>query len=110
MTIFESMGKVYLLAEFCDGGGFKIGITKRSIEQRIKEAQTGNSNEIILVNSYESENYKKIEGMLHRKFGTTRKRGEWFDLTHEQVVSFTEEAKKADEIASLLLRDNPFYN
>jgi len=103
---------VYLLAEFCNNGGFKIGITKRSIEKRIKEAQTGNSDEIILVNKYETENHKmrKIEGMLHRKFGMTRKRGEWFDLTHEQVVSFTDEAKKADEIVSLLLRENPFYN
>jgi len=39
----------------------------------------------------------------------TRGRGEWFDLTHEQVISFTESAKEADEIITLLLRENPFY-
>ena len=54
-------------------------------------------------------NYRKIEGWLHQKFHMTRGRGEWFDLTHEQVISFTESAKEADEIITLLLRENPFY-
>jgi len=103
------MGTVYLMGEFVDNGRFKIGITKNSVEKRIKELQTGNSNEIFLVNKYETDNYRKVEGMLHRKFGTSRAIGEWFDLTHEQVVSFTEEAEKADQLVSLLLRDNHFY-
>jgi hypothetical protein len=103
------MGTVYLLAEFTDSGGFKIGVTKGSVESRIKTLQTGNSNEIILINKYESVNYRKIEGWLHQKFHMTRGSGEWFDLTHEQVISFTESAKEADEIITLLLRENPFY-
>ena len=104
------MGTVYLLAEFCNNSRFKIGITKGDdVGKRLSQLQTGNSNEIIIINSYKSPNYRKVEGMLHRHFGSTRAIGEWFDLTHEQVMSFTEEAKKADEIINLLLRDNPFY-
>lgn len=104
------MGTVYLLGEFCDAGRFKIGITKNSVEKRIKELQTGNSNEIFLVNKYETENYRKVEGMLHRTFGTTRAIGEWFDLTHEQVISFTKEAEAADEIITFMKKENEFYS
>tara|TARA_R110000751_G_scaffold6296_3_gene27032 strand:+ start:1065 stop:1379 length:315 start_codon:yes stop_codon:yes gene_type:complete len=103
------MGTVYLLAEFTNNSRFKIGITKNDVNKRIRELSTGNSNEIILINKYESVNYRKIEGWLHQKFHMTRGRGEWFDLTHEQVISFTESAKEADEIITLLLRENPFY-
>lgn len=112
MAIFIKMneGTVYLLGEFCDNGRYKIGITKGDVDKRIKQLQTGNSQEIYLVNKYVSENYRKIEGWLHRKYGMTRAKGEWFDLTHEQVISFTDSAKEADEIISLLLRENPFYN
>jgi len=104
------MGTVYLLAEFTNNSRFKIGITKNDVNKRIRELSTGNSNEIILINKYESENYRKIEGMLHRKFFMNRAKGEWFDLTHEQVISFTDEAKKADELISFLKENNHFYD
>jgi hypothetical protein len=39
-----------------------------------------------------------------------RAKGEWFDLTHEQVISFTDEAKKADELISFLKENNHFYD
>jgi len=103
------MGTVYLLGEFCDNGRFKIGITKSDVNKRIKQLQTGNSQEIFLVNKYDSVNYRKVEGMLHRYYGTSRAIGEWFNLTHKQVMSFSDEAKKADELIDLLLRENPFY-
>ena len=34
---------------------FKIGVTRGSIEKRIKKLQTGNSEEIFLVNYYETD-------------------------------------------------------
>jgi hypothetical protein len=104
------MGTVYLIAEFCDNGRYKIGITKGDVDKRIKSLQTGNPNEIYLVDKNDSENYKRIEGMLHRKFHTNRKRGEWFKLTLDDVMSFKGEAKKADELISFLLRENHFYD
>lgn len=104
------MGTVYLLGEFVDNPRYKIGITKNNVNSRLKELQTGNPNEIILINQYQSENYRKIEGMLHRKFFMNRAKGEWFDLTNEQVFSFLDEAKKADELISFLKENNCFYD
>jgi hypothetical protein len=39
-----------------------------------------------------------------------RTKGEWFELTNEQVFSFTDEAKKADELISFLKENNYFYD
>ena len=55
------MGIVYLLCELSENERFKVGVTKRDINKRIKELSTGNSNEIHLVNKFESEYYKKVE-------------------------------------------------
>jgi hypothetical protein len=41
--------------------------------------------------------------------GTVYLLGEWFELTSEQIVSFQSEAKAADEVITLLKRENPFY-
>ena len=45
-------GYVYLLT---DGEFFKIGVTKGSIEKRIKKLQTGNPNNIAIVNYHLTE-------------------------------------------------------
>lgn len=97
-------GFVYLL---CDGEHFKIGMTKSTIEKRISQLQTGNSNEIY-ISSYHQTNYPyKIEQMMHIKYGSSRVKNEWFDLTVEQVVNFR---KYCDECEATLevLKDNPF--
>jgi hypothetical protein len=106
------MGHVYLLMAIDDAGKekFKIGVTKRDINLRIKELQTGNSSKISLLKSYTSENYIKVETWLHRKYQIkTEAKNEWRTLTDEQVFSFLEDCKKADETISFLLKENPFY-
>lgn len=104
-------GKVYLLIEYGneEKDRYKIGITKNSIEKRISALQTGNPNEIRLVEYYESVNYKKIERILHRLYSSDHEKGEWFVLSAEDVKSFLNEAKKADETISFLLKNNSFY-
>jgi len=107
------MGYVYLL--FCvnkDGSeGYKIGVTKRNITKRISELQTGNESKINLLKQYESENFKKVEKMMHLKYSSykTEANNEWFSLEAEHVLSFLEDCKKADETISFLLKNNPFY-
>lgn len=103
------MGKVYLLNAW-GTDRYKIGITKGDIDKRIKQLQTGCPDEIILTNSYETENYRKLEGWMHRKLNSKRVEGEWFELEDSDVFSFIEECKKGDEIITLLLNDNPFFN
>ena len=107
------MGYVYLLLEVDKDGNerHKIGVTKRDINKRICELQTGNSNVISLMKSYETNNYIKLEKWLHGNFHLqkTEADNEWFTLTDDQVINFIEECKKADEIISFMKENNPFY-
>lgn len=107
------MGYIYLILEINQYGEekHKIGVSKNNPEKRLKQLSTGNSNEIRLLKIYESLNYKKIEQWLHNKHKTkkTLSDNEWFNLTDEDVFSFIETCKKADETISLLLKENPFF-
>lgn len=107
------MGYIYLLLEVDKHGEerHKIGITKNDPNKRNSGLQTGNSDKIRVLKFYESPNYLKIERILHRKFSLKTSAGnEWRNLTNEEVMGFLGECKKADDIVSLLIRDNPFYS
>src|SRR5690348_17030804 len=90
----------------------KIGITKRDIDKRIKELQTGNPSEIKLLREYKSKNYKKIESWLHRKYSTnkTETDNEWRVLTDEQVFNFLSDCKEIDDTINFLKENNEFYS
>lgn len=49
------MAFVYLLGDSGHDNTFKIGVTRSGIEKRIKQLQTGNSNEIYLVDFFETK-------------------------------------------------------
>jgi len=102
-------GWVYLLEEMGDNLRYKIGFTKNDIEKRVKPLRTGNSDDIMIIKQYRSENYVKIEGMLHRQFADKHHRLEWFTMTDDEVANFLIEAKKADELIDFLKKNNPFY-
>lgn len=81
------MKKIYLLqAEGTDL--YKIGITGKPIEYRIKELQTGNGNKLVLISEFKTEFDYLFERTLHRHFELQKTEGEWFNLTLEQVKSF----------------------
>lgn len=109
------MGYVYLLSTVTPDGlteRFKIGVTKRKIEKRLRELQTGNSEQITLINFYESENYLKVENWLHKKHLNSKSnaKNEWFELDDEYVKSFISDCNQAENIIQLLIQTNPFYN
>lgn len=99
-------GFVYLL---CDGEHFKIGMTKqKNIHKRIAELQTGNPNEIF-ISTYHKTNYPyKVEQMMHFKYGLSKIKNEWFDLSVEQVVNFNKVCNECEETIKCL-KDNPFF-
>lgn len=107
------MGYVYLILEVDEQGAetYKIGISKNNPELRVKQLSTGNPNKLSVLKYYESPNYLKVERWLHRKYYSvkTAAGNEWRNLTNEEVISFTDDCKKADDIISLLLKENPFY-
>lgn len=102
------MAFVYLLCDSGQDNMFKIGVTKSTIEKRIKQLQTGNGSEIFVADYYETDYPFYIERMLHQKFCSGRKKGEWFELDFERVSSFKEECKKLEELIEVM-KDNPFF-
>lgn len=107
------MGYVYLLLQTdIDGNeSHKIGITKNEPNLRLKQLQTGNPNKISLLKQYYSKNYIKVEQWMHRKHSGSKSeaKNEWRILTDENVFSFIDDCKEADENIKFLLENNSFY-
>ena len=101
------MAYVYLLCDSGHDNMFKIGITRGDIEKRIKKLQTGNANEIFLVNYYETEYPFFIEKMMHLRHFENHKRGEWFELKSYELNKFVDDCKECEEIAKAM-KNNPF--
>lgn len=102
------MGCVYLLGDWEKDNVYKIGVTRGSIEKRIKKLQTGNSGEIYLVNSFETKHPFLMEKMLHTRFFGNRVLNEWFELTPEEVIGFKRTCQEIKENIDAL-EDNYFF-
>lgn len=106
------MGYVYLLMQVDAIGEetFKIGISKNDPAIRLKNLQTGNPNNISVLKQYESENYKNVEKVLHRKYyaNKTLADNEWFSLSNEDVSYFIFECEKANGMINFLKENNHF--
>ena len=98
-------GYVYLLT---DGELYKIGVTRGSIENRIKKLQTGNPYEICIVDYFATDNPFKLEKMLHNKHSLKRVNNEWFALEACDVRNFKSDGEKFVSIMDAL-KDNPFF-
>jgi hypothetical protein len=100
-------GYVYLI---CDASNelFKIGVTKSSIEKRIKKLQTGNSTELFVSNYHETYYPFCIETMLHNLFSDKRVLNEWFELSNDDINSFSETCDKLEKRIEVL-KENPFF-
>jgi len=103
------MGVIYLLCENRDEPRYKIGITKYTGKKRIKGLSTGNSDEIQMLAEFKSSFFRKIEGSLHRRYGTKRLKGEWFDLEQKDTQNFISECQSLHDTFQLLKESgNPF--
>jgi len=103
------MGFVYLIGEIDNNGRYKIGSTRgKSVKNRLKQLQTGNSSELYVKEAYETENPFKVEKMLHNHFKTSNLNGEWFELSESNVVEFKGICEEKERIIQSL-KDNPFY-
>lgn len=79
-------GYVYLMEA---GGRHKIGRTN-NVSARLKYLNGGRFHtsipfEIVLIHSIKVFDQRTVERWLHARFAGKRKRGEWFDLTPEDV-------------------------
>ena len=103
------MGHVYLIGETNNPGRYKIGSTRaKDVNTRLKQLQTGNSSELYIKESFETEHPFKLEKMLHNHFKYKNLSGEWFGLSEDDIEAFRgicEEKMKVIES----LKENPFY-
>jgi len=67
---------------------YKIGMTKQNVNKRLKQLQTGNSEDLELVKYFLVENYKKVEKSLHNHFSNKRLNREWFNLSKNDIENF----------------------
>ena len=78
---------------------YKIGITfeAKTVEERIKEHQTGNPRDIVCVFALKTEAPFLVEQSLHRLHSSDRIRLEWFEFKEEkELENLIDEAKKLD--------------
>jgi hypothetical protein len=107
-------GNIYLITDWSSQPQrYKIGITKGKVESRLKQLQTGSSGELVLLMTYASDNYRKIETILHRGYKSHSTDGgkEWFELPEDRVLNFKKECMQIDENLEFLKKSkNPFHH
>jgi len=104
----KEKGYVYLLGDWEKEGSYKIGVTRGSLERRMKKLQTGNPGEIYLCSYYETFYPFFLEKTLHLRFAAKRILNEWFALTFEDVNNFKKTCEEIEEMIDIL-KDNPFF-
>lgn len=71
-------GFVYLLKA---GEYYKIGMTTGTVENRLRQLQTGSPQKIKVIHTFNVDDPNKLESDLHRKYASKRITGEWFKLS-----------------------------
>ena len=90
---------------------YKIGITKGSINKRIKQLQTASGSELFLCRKFETNTPTKLEKILHNKYFYCRceANNEWFILTDEEALNFEKICKKIQDNIDYCSQNNYFF-
>lgn len=100
------MFKVYLLSVGEEKRRYKIGYTRRQVEQRIKELKTGNCENFEIISVFESKWGTKIESKLHDKYRSKKIDGEWFQLDDIDILLFQESCQNIHNMFEFLSKEN----
>lgn len=104
------MGLIYLINEI-GTNNYKIGITRSKTERkRKKNLQTGNSIELETIYTYKTEYPFKIESMLHFYYVNKHIKGEWFELSDEDVLDFINVCTQKEKQLQFLIKSNHFFS
>jgi hypothetical protein len=77
------MGYVYVVK--AGNGLYKIGSTSGPVNRRLSSLRTGSPMELTIEMVIATRDHSNVEGILHTQFAESRKHGEWFTLTHEDL-------------------------
>jgi len=86
----------------------KIGFTT-NIKKRIKQLQTANPNELVLLREYKATSRgRKLESLLHTHYKSKKINNEWFKLNSDDIKDFIVTCDEKQHIIELM-EDNPFF-
>ena len=104
------MAFVYLIGSTNDDNFWKIGVTtKKSIDGRLKELQTGNAENLFVKDFFETPKPFMIEKMMHNRFRDKNVLNEWFALTKDDVRDFRKNCQFYQDTIDAL-KDNDIFN
>lgn len=89
---------------------YKIGITGRDIEKRLKEIQTCNGNEVSVIHLFETKHNRTLESALHRRYYPNQTIGEWFNLNQTEVFEFLDICKQMESNFDLLKKTSTYID
>ena len=105
--LYKMNGFVYLIADTINET-YKIGKTKNDVNKRLKQLQTGNSSELILIDTFKTDYPYRLESILHNKFRHKQIQNEWFALDNNDVINFKKICQETNDLI-LLMKDNIFF-
>ena len=104
------MKNIYLIKTELEGVSYyKIGITYRTPEKRLKELQTGNAAKMMLINSYQTKFGNLFETTLHRTYISEKGLGEWFLLSDKQIEEFITTCEKLEKNLDCISQNNTYW-
>lgn len=105
------MGKVYLIKCYEETELlYKIGFTRNFASTRMKSFNTGNPNDLEIVEEFYTNYDTKMEMAIQNRFKSKKVKGEWYRLEIEDVKNFIELCKKIEGNFELLEREgNHFF-
>ncbi len=102
---------IYLIKAELEGiEYYKIGITARTPEKRLKELQTGNALKLELINVFQTKFNTLFESTLHRTYVIEKEYGEWFSLNQDQVKDFLNICQKIENNLICISENNTYFN
>lgn len=103
------MINVYLISSDIEGNVlYKIGMTRRDVNERLKEFKTGNASNMEIIDVFKSKWASKIENYLHKYFYKKNIGGEWFKLDKEDINSFQEICLKLHNNFETIMNSNTY--
>ncbi len=82
-----------------DFGLVKVGFTKKDVEKRIEQLQTGNPYQIVCEDRFSAPAFvaRQVEHWIHRTNASSIEKLEWLRLRRSEIAAFVELAKQQAE-------------
>lgn len=80
----KKSGYIYLMSS--ENGYYKIGITRKQTEERLKGIKRQFPIEIRIIHYIKSMCCRNVETFLHEKYSHKRIENEWFNLSEEDII------------------------